>query len=143
MRTSSVLIVDDDSDFVASTRAFLEGQQYKVVTACDQHEGFSKLEGELPGIIILDVRMGRGAEGFIFARKMRKDPRFAPIPILMLTSMREQTGFSMPGEPIHETFLPVDEYIEKPIKLQDLLQRIKEHLSMQPAPTPLPHVEVQ
>ena len=81
----------------------------------------------MPDAIILDIMMGRGAEGFVFARKIRKNSRFAKIPILMLTSMREQTGFEFPGERIHPKFLPVDEYVEKPIEPRALLARI-EHL---------------
>jgi CheY-like chemotaxis protein len=87
------------------------------------------LTEEIPDAISLDIMMGRGAEGFIFARKMRKDPRFARIPILMLTSMREQTGFDFPGERIHPKFLPVDEYIEKPIEPQSLLEKIEQLLA--------------
>ena len=75
--------------------------------------------------------MGKGAEGFIFARRMRKDPRLAEIPILMLTSMREQTGFDFPGERIHAKFLPVDEYMEKPIEPQVLLEKIEHLLAKQ------------
>ena len=69
--------------------------------------------------------MGQGAEGFVFARKMRKGPRFAQIPILMVTGMSEQTGFRSPGEPVHPEFLTVDEYIEKPIGPSDLLDKVK------------------
>ena len=125
MSTSTVLIIDDDRDFVDSTRAILESEQYRVMSAYGQGEGFAKLEEETPDVIILDVMMGQGAEGFIFARKMRKDPRFAQIPILMLTGMSEQTGFRIPGNPIHPKFLPVDEFVEKPIKSHDLLEKVE------------------
>jgi CheY-like chemotaxis protein len=75
--------------------------------------------------------MGKGAEGFIFARKRRKNPRFAKIPILMLTAMREKTGFDFPGESIHPKFLPVDQYVEKPIEPQVLLEKIEHLLAKQ------------
>jgi hypothetical protein len=54
-----------------------------------------------------------------------KDSRFAEIPIVMLTSMREQTGF---GERIHSKFLPVDAYMEKPYESQALLGEIERPL---------------
>ncbi|UCF15966.1 MAG: response regulator [Phycisphaerales bacterium] len=129
MSTSSILIIDDDPDFVEITQALLETKQYKVGCAYNADEGFSKLEEEIPDLIILDVMMGKGAEGFIFARKMRKDPRFAEIPVLMLTSMLEQTGFDFPGERIHPRFLPVDEYMEKPLEPQVLLEKIEQQLA--------------
>jgi DNA-binding response OmpR family regulator len=133
MSEASILIIDDDPAFVQITRMILETKQYKVSCAYNADEGFAKLEEQTPDAIILDIMMGRGAEGFIFARKIRKDARFAGMPILMLTSMREQTGFDFPGERIHPKFLPVDEYIEKPIEPQVLLEKIEKLLAKQSA----------
>jgi DNA-binding response OmpR family regulator len=129
MSVPSILIVDDDPDFVACAKAILETKQYNVISAYDPEEGFTKLEEEMPDAIILDVMMGKGADGFVFARKMRKDSRFANIPILMMTSMREQTGFDFPGERIHSKFLPVDDYIEKGVELQVLLDKVEQQLA--------------
>lgn len=128
MVASSILVIDDDPEFVEIMKAVLETKQYRVSCAYSAAEGFAKLEEDIPDAILLDIMMGRGAEGFIFARKMRKDPRFARIPILMLTSMREQTGFDFPGERIHPKFLPVDEYMEKPIDPKVLLEKIQQQL---------------
>ena len=122
MSIPRILIIDDDPEFVEITKTILETRQYEVRCAYEASEGFAKLKEEMPDAIILDIMMGKGAEGFIFARKMRKDPHFAKIPILMLTSMREQTGFDFPGERTHPKFLPVDEYVEKPIEPLALLE---------------------
>ena len=129
MSASSILIIDDDPDFVAVTTAILETKQYNVSYAYNPEEGYAKLEEEMPDAIILDVMMGKGADGFIFARKMRKETRFDKIPILMLTSMREQTGFDFPGERIHEKFLPVDDYLEKGVEPHVLLEKIEQLLA--------------
>ncbi len=129
MSAPSILIIDDDPDFVEVTKVILETRQYNVMSAHSPDEGWAKMEAELPDAIILDVMMGRGAEGFIFARKMRKDARFDKIPILMLTSMREQTGFDIPGDRIHPKFLPVDDYIEKGVEPQVLLDKIEQLLA--------------
>jgi two-component system phosphate regulon response regulator OmpR len=128
MSAPNILIIDDDPDFVEIAKAILETKQYEVSFAYSSEEGYAKLE-EMPDAIILDVMMGKGAEGFIFARKMRKDPRFDKIPILMLTSMREQTGFDFPGDRIHAKFLPVDDYIEKGVEPQVLLEKIEQQLA--------------
>jgi DNA-binding response OmpR family regulator len=129
MSASNILIIDDDPDFVEVTKVILEARQYNVISAYSSNEGWTKMEEQMPDAIILDVMMGRGAEGFIFARKMRKDRRFDNIPILMLTSMREQTGFDIPGERIHSKFLPVDDYIEKGVEPQVLLDKIEQQLA--------------
>ena len=129
MSNPSILIIDDDPDFVMVTKAILETKQYNVRFAYDPEEGFTKLEEEIPDALILDVMMGKGAEGFVFARKIRKDARFDQMPILMITSMTEQTGFNFPGESKHSKFLPVDEYIEKGIEPHVLLEKVEQQLA--------------
>ena len=129
MSAPSILIVDDDPDFVEITKAILETKQYQVRSAQNPDEGFAELEEEIPDLLILDIMMGRGAGGFVLARKIRKDSRFDHVPILMLTSMTEQTGFDIPGERISDKFLPVDDYIEKGIKPHDLLEKVEQQLA--------------
>ncbi len=130
MSIAKILMIDDDPDLADGTKAFLEERDYSVRVAYDPGEGFTELEEETPDLLILDVMMGRGAEGFVLARKIRKEPRFDKMPILMLTGMREQTGFSFPGgDPKHPKFLPVDEFLEKPIALPDLLDKIRQLLA--------------
>lgn len=76
-------------------------------------------------LLILDVMMGRGAEGIIFARKLRKNEKFKNLPVLMITSIREQTGFFFPGQVEHPEFLPVDELVEKPVERKTLLKKVE------------------
>ena len=134
MAAPSILIIDDDPDFVEVTKVILETKQYNVISAYSPEEGWAKMAELKPDAIILDVMMGKGAEGFIFARKMRKDPQFNNIPILMLPSMREQTGFDIPGERIHKKFLPVDDYIEKGVEPQVILDKIAQQLARKAGP---------
>ena len=129
MSAPSILIIDDDPDFVEIAKVILETKQYDVTSAGNPEEGWAKLEEEVPDLLILDVMMGKGAEGFIMARQIRKEARFAEMPILMLTSMREQTGFDFPGERIHSTFLPVDDYVEKGVEPKVLLEKIELQLA--------------
>lgn len=128
MSTPSILIIDDDPDFVEVTKVILE-KNYDVKSALNPEEGWSKLEEEVPDLLILDVMMGMGAEGFIMARQIRKDARYTGMPILMLTSMREQTGFDFPGQRIHSKFLPVDDYVEKGVEPTVLLEKIEQQLA--------------
>ena len=61
MSAPTILIIDDDPDFVEITKAILETKQYNVSFANDPEEGYAKMEEEMPDAIILDVMMGRGA----------------------------------------------------------------------------------
>jgi len=125
---AKILLIDDDKDFVAATRMVLESKSYRIVVAYSSREGLSRLKEERPDLIILDVMMEGKAAGFLLAREIRKSPEFATVPILMLTGMREQTGFFFPGEAKHQIFLPVDEFVEKPLEPKELLGKVGEML---------------
>lgn len=127
MEKKKILIIDDDIDFVASIKVILENK-YEVLSAYSGEEGWQKLQ-EMPDLIILDVMMDRRGEGFIFSRRMRKEEKFSKIPILMLTGMRQQTGFFFPkDDPKDAQFLPVDEFVEKPVESDVLLNKIEKLL---------------
>jgi len=136
--SQKILVVDDDRDYVAGIRYVLEAKQYEVVAAYDAEEGLLKARDAHPDIILLDIMMGKGAEGILFARKVRHDPEYgacAGIPILVLTSMREKTGFWFTNEPKHPVFFPIDEIVEKPVKPADLLEKIRRMLAADKTPT--------
>lgn len=124
-KNRNILVVDDDPDFVDAIRIILEGASYSVDFAYDSKSGYEKLMSNTPDLLLLDVMMGRGAEGIIFARKMRKEEKLKKLPVLMITSIREQTGFFFPGQVEHPHFLPVDELVEKPVEAKTLLKKIE------------------
>ncbi len=129
-----ILMIDDDKDYVEAVRFILESKGYEFIPAYNSKDGFIKVKEEKPDLIILDVMMHKKADGFIFARKLRRDPEYSEIsktPILMLTGMREKTGFFFPGEIKHEYFLPVDEFVEKPVKAERLIDIIDKLLKKQ------------
>jgi CheY-like chemotaxis protein len=75
-------------------------------------------------LLLLDIMMGRGAEGVMIARKLRKDTKLRNMPVLIMTGMREQIAFLFPGEPIHPGFVNVDELVEKPVEPNVLLEKV-------------------
>ncbi len=119
-----ILIIDDDNDFIEATKILLESRNYEVISADNTKEGLQLLENGKPDLLILDVMMENKAAGFIVSRQVRKNPKFQKLPILMLTGMREQTGFFFPGEPKSDKFLPVNEFLEKPFSTEILLEKI-------------------
>jgi CheY-like chemotaxis protein len=119
-----LLIVDDDPDFVDGIRAILEGAGYAVDAAYNPRDGFEALKTHPYDLLLLDILMGRGAEGVMFARKMRKDPVLREIPVLIITGLREQIAFLFPGEPLHPHLVPVDELLEKPVDPALLLEKV-------------------
>ena len=122
---AKILIIDDDNDLTEATKVILESRNFEVISADTTKEGLRLLESENPDLLILDVMMENKAAGFIISRQIRKNPRFEKLPILMLTGMREQTGFFFPGDIKSDTYLPVNEFLEKPAPPEVLLEKVE------------------
>lgn len=126
-----IMIIDDNEDFAEAIKTILEsGGPYTAEVATSTKEAVVKSEMEIPDLIILDIIMQKGAEGIIMSRKFKKDPRLSNVPIIMLTSVTKQTGFRfIADDPRHPRFLPVDEFVEKPITSKELLAKVEKLLS--------------
>ena len=121
---AKILIIDDDSDIVESMRVVLESKGYSVSCAFTGSEGLKKAREEYPDLIILDVMMPEGIDGFEVAREMRKDAGIKQVPILMLTAIKEKTGLDFQKEAGDEDWLPVDDYCAKPLNHDALLKKV-------------------
>ncbi|MBG7610523.1 MAG: response regulator [Anaerolineae bacterium] len=119
-----ILIIDDDPDYVDGMKAILTKSEYDVDVAYNPKDGFTALESKSYDLLLLDIMMGRGAEGVMVARKINKDPDLRKIPVLIITGIREQMAFLFPGQPVHPRFLPTDELLEKPVEPNLLLEKV-------------------
>jgi len=114
-----ILIVDDDKDFVESTRTILESKPYEAVVAYEGEEGLKKAREEKPDLILLDVIMPV-KDGFIAAEQLKRDPQLGKIPVIMLTAFSSKRQES--SIPVSRGFtLEAEEYIEKPVSPENLL----------------------
>jgi two-component system alkaline phosphatase synthesis response regulator PhoP len=120
-----LLIIDDDPDFVAGIRSILVKADYDVDAAYNPKDGMQALQDTRYDLLLLDIMMGRGAEGVMIARKLGKDPKLRELPVLIITGIREQLAFLFPGEAVHPHFVAVDELMEKPVEPQLLLDKVK------------------
>jgi two-component system alkaline phosphatase synthesis response regulator PhoP len=119
-----LLIIDDDPDFVEGIKAILDGADYDTDVAYNPKDGWAALESGNYDLLLLDIMMGRGAEGVMIARKMRKDEKLRNMPVLIITGIREQISFLFPGQAVHPGFMPVDELVEKPVEPELLLEKV-------------------
>jgi DNA-binding response OmpR family regulator len=118
-----ILLVDDDPDFVASTKTVLESRHdYKVLTASDGVFGLGIARAERPDLIILDVLMPF-EDGFDTAKELKADPELSQIPIMMLTSFSQRKG-EADVSVAKGMELEAEDYIEKPIEPEELLRRV-------------------
>jgi DNA-binding response OmpR family regulator len=125
-----LLIIDDDPDYVEGIQAILTKAGYAVDVAYNPKEGFKALKAQKYDLLLLDIMMGRGAEGVMMARKINKDSSLREIPVLIITGIREQMAFLFPGQPVHPRFLPTDELLEKPVDPNMLLEKVSHLLAV-------------
>lgn len=117
-----ILIVDDDPDILEGILTILETQPFRLATASDGKKCMEMVKEQAPDLLILDLLMPR-MDGWGVIREMRSEPRFARIPIMVLTTVIEdasrrryelETGMAM----------DVQDYVQKPAKPADLLNRV-------------------
>lgn len=125
---AKILIVDDDPAFVEATTAILKSGSYKVEAAYDKEEAMEKIKKEEPDLILLDVMMQRLDDGFTICYKLKHDPELKQIPVLIITGVTKKTGFKFSPQTDGE-YLEADDYVDKPIKAADLLERVKKLLT--------------
>jgi CheY-like chemotaxis protein len=132
MANEKILIIDDDDDLVHALRLPLEAAGYSVARAASGAEGLRKVKEVNPDLIILDVMMDSTTEGFHVSLALRSpDPgseykAYRKIPILMLTSIHASTSLRFGPD---QNYLPVDEFIEKPIEPAKLLKKVREYVN--------------
>jgi CheY-like chemotaxis protein len=126
-KMAKILIIDDDPNFVEATKAILESKSYKVVAAYDKNEGMEKINSEKPDLILLDIMMKKLDDGFTLCYKLKHDPELKKIPVLAISAITEETGLKFSSETDGEYF-EADDYVEKPVKADDLLERIEKLL---------------
>jgi len=122
-----VLIIDDDPDFVESIVNLLEARGYEVQSAANGQEGLEKAKADAPNLIILDVMMTTKDEGFNVARQLNEIEGVKGTPVVMVTGVRREMNLPFGFEP-DETWLPVKEVLEKPVKPDTLLKAVADHI---------------
>ena len=119
-----VLVVDDDPDMRNAITIILESQDYKIITAQDGVEALASLRAEQPDLMILDLLMPN-MDGFAVLKTLQDGrwSKYRETPILILSSVREDASRRR-YELETALELNVDDYIEKPVSPDILIQRV-------------------
>jgi DNA-binding response OmpR family regulator len=119
-----IAIIDDDPDILDASSLVLQSKGYEVVTASNPEDGYKLIKEQNPSLIILDVMMNEPDDGFFLAQKLRREK--IDIPIIMYTSVSKTLGLEFAaGE-----MIPVDDFVEKPISPDSLIQKVEKLLSI-------------
>lgn len=118
-----ILVVDDDPDIVFAVSLLLRKEGYEVKSASSRPDGTKALQEFDPDLLILDVMMDAADDGIAMAQDLRR--RGLRLPILMLTSVGRVTGMTFDRD---DDLVPVDAFVEKPVRPEDLLAKVRELL---------------
>ena len=114
-----ILIVEDEAEMVEMIKMRLEAVGYEVLAAYDGPEGLEKAKKEKPDLIILDLMLPK-MDGFKVCGLLKKDTRYANIPIVMFTAKAQEEDMVLGRE------MGADAYITKPFEPKVLLGKIEE-----------------
>jgi chemosensory pili system protein ChpA (sensor histidine kinase/response regulator) len=123
---AKVLVVDDDPDFVKVTAKILEKAGYEVASAANGAKALQTMRSNPPDVVLLDIMMAYILDGLDVSREMAEDPELKDIPVIMVTSL---TGVKGSGLFPTDEYVPVDEWLSKPVEADVLLQRVAEAMS--------------
>ena len=118
-RTRKIMIVDDSVTVRKVTTRLMERQGWEVTTAKDGVDAVNQLQNIYPDVVLLDIEMPK-MDGFEVLRTVRRDPRLANLPIIMITS---RTGEKHKQQALE---LGVNRFLGKPFQEANLISTIDE-----------------
>jgi DNA-binding response OmpR family regulator len=113
-----VAVVDDEPDILELVSVNLKKERFKVREFADAESFYRFLRTEAPSLIVLDLMLP-DADGFEICKYLRKTPKFASVPIIMLTARADE------GDRILGLELGADDYVLKPFSPKELVARVK------------------
>lgn len=120
---NSILVIDDEPNNLGIISDFLEGNGFYVLVANDGESGLQKAQYVLPDLILLDIIMP-GLNGFEVCNYLKKYPSTKQIPVIFMTALTQTIekikGFDVGGA----------DFITKPFQQEEVLARIRTHLSI-------------
>jgi DNA-binding response OmpR family regulator len=128
MGKAKILVIDDDPDFVDAVTPILQSALYDVISAANPAEGKQKILKEKPDLILLDIMMDSLFDGFSLCHNIKTAKEFKELkdtPVIFVSAVKEMTGsrFQFKGE--EQGLIGPDDYIDKPVKPDDLIARIE------------------
>ena len=118
MSKGLIYVVDDEEDILNLVDYNLAKEGYQVERFLSGEEVLDRIEEQVPDILLLDLMLP-GVDGLDVAKKLKKDQRFATIPLIMLTAKGEEADIVTGLE------IGADDYIPKPFSPKVMLARVK------------------
>ena len=118
-----ILIIDDDADLREIMKTAL-GREYQIREAGSGEEGEKTALTFVPDLVVLDVMMESITAGFDLARTLKGIPALKDCRILMITNIDNELQINYKAEAGDPDWLPVDDYIVKPVDPMGLKAKV-------------------
>jgi CheY-like chemotaxis protein len=120
----TILIVDDDQDYLFQLQTKIQNFGYKTIAAEGQKEAEEMLEKTKPDLAILDLMMENEDSGFVLCYKMKK--KYPEVPIIIATGVAAETGITFDiNDENNRKWIKADLFLDKGIRTERLLKEIE------------------
>lgn len=125
----TILVADDDPDYLFQTIYALGKAGYKTMAAESQAEAESVIARFKPSLAIFDLMMESDDSGFILCYKTKR--KYPDVPVILATAVSHETGltFSLDSEQ-EKSWIRADKYLEKGIRPEQLDQEVMKLLKL-------------
>lgn len=124
----TVLLADDDVDYLFQVGLFLRNMGYKVISVENQKQAEEFLETAKPDLAIYDLMMETEDSGFILSYKTKQ--KYPDVPVIIATAVGSETGISFGLNTEEEKkWIKADLYLEKGIRKEQLKEEINKLLN--------------
>jgi DNA-binding NtrC family response regulator len=125
----TILIVDDDSDYLFQLKLIVEKMGFLVITADSQREAEKIIDKTKPDLAILDLMMENEDSGFILSYKMKR--KYPGLPIIIATAVTAETGINFEvREEMDKRWIKADTFLEKGLRPDQLQREINKLLKI-------------
>ncbi len=125
----TILVADDDPDYLLQTVSTLERSGYKTIAVESQAEAELFISKSRPDLAIFDLMMENDDSGFILCYKIKR--KYPDVPVILATAVSHETGLSFSLDSEHErSWIRADRYLEKGIRAEQLDQEVMKLLKL-------------
>lgn len=119
-----IVYIEDEPEMFDLVEVILEDTDVEFVSAMGGQEGLKTIRKEQPDLILLDIMMPE-VDGWEVYRNLKADPELSAIPVIIITAKVKRIDQILAQE-----IVGVDAYLTKPFSPKELIQRVRELLSL-------------
>jgi DNA-binding response OmpR family regulator len=130
--SAKILVIDDDPDFREAVTAILASGGHRVVSATGPEDGKAKMLSERPDLVLLDIMMDSLFDGYSLCHTIKTAKEYESVrgtPIIFVSAVKDIAGARFGFQDGADGLSRPDDYIDKPVKPDDLLARIERLLA--------------